>query len=160
MLTWNIATKSSCLRPAPQASVINASRGKALQEDRVCISFTSDSPYDSLWGRGEEERVKSCCVLGYHSCCCRCKETLAAQGLPDGDGGTEHSAHAKGRGWTCQCSTNAVSERTGDTPNSADAPPRHKVKSAFLQNGNHTPDASWLGKEGSTTHRGMKLFLS
>lgn len=161
MLTWNTATKSSRLRPGPQASKsLMPPEAKTLQEDCVCTSFTSDSPYNLLWGQGGEEKGKSCRVVGYHSCCCRCKETLAAQGLPGGDGGNEHSACAKRRRRTRQCSTNAVSERTGDTPNSADTPPRHKVKNTLLQNGNHTPDSSWLGKEGNITHRGMKLFLS
>lgn len=161
MLTWNVATKSSCLGPGSQASKSSMPpEAKALQEDRVCISFTSDSPYKSLWGGGEEERGESFCVLGYHSCCCRCKETLATQGPPDVDGGTEHSARAKQRGRTRRCSTNAVSERTGDTPNSADTPPRHRVKSTFLQKGNYTPDSSWLGKEGNTAHRVRKCLLS
>lgn len=140
--------------------VINASRGKDSPGRSCCISFTSDSPYKSLWGGGEEERGKSFCVLGYHSCCCRCKETLAAQGPPDVDGGTEHSARATRRGRTLKCSTNAVSERTGDAPNSADSPPRHRVKSTFLQNGNHTPDSSWMGRKENTAHRVRKLFLS
>lgn len=161
MLTWNIATKFSCLGSGPQApKSLMPPEAKTLQEDRVCISFTSDSPYNSLWGGGEEERGRSFCVLGYHSCCCRCKETLAAQEPPDVDGGTEHSARAKRRGRTLKHSTNAVSERTGDAPNSADTPPRHRVKSTFLQNGNHTPDSSWMGKEGNTAHRVRKLFLS
>lgn len=54
MLTWNIATKSSCLRPGPQASEsLMPPEAKALQEDGVCTSFASDSPYTSLWGRRE-----------------------------------------------------------------------------------------------------------
>lgn len=52
MLTWNIATKPSCLRP--QKSLMPPET-KTLQEDCVCTSFTSDSPYNSLWD-GERSR--------------------------------------------------------------------------------------------------------
>jgi len=85
MLTWNRVTTSSRLGSCPQASKsLMPTEVRTLQKDHICIHFASGSPCNSAWGTGrEEERGKVLLHLGYHSFCCRCKETLAACGLPD-----------------------------------------------------------------------------
>lgn len=62
------------------------------------------------------------------------------------EAGVQHPARAKQRGWIVKCAKNAVSERSGETPNSADPPPRCKMESTLLQNGSPIPDSSWLGR--------------
>lgn len=66
MLTWNIATKSSCLESGPEAlKSLMPPEVKTLQKDHTCISFASDSPCNSAWGTGREgERGKVLLHIG------------------------------------------------------------------------------------------------